>query len=112
MFREPKLDEIFEEIQCKRPRPIQSRYQAYLPRDQEHPEDWLDGEVSAISWLTEHVRERQQSGQVLLNLNDGERSIWNNVEILQDDQERVDILDAIHGIQCVWDVRAILDPDI
>ena len=55
LFREPKLDEMFDEILRKRPRPIQSRYQACLSRDQEHPEDWLDGEVSAISWLTESL---------------------------------------------------------
>jgi len=59
LFREPKLDEMFDEILRKRPRPIQSRYQACLSRD----------------------------------------------------QERVDILDVIHGIQRVWDAGAILDPD-
>ena len=57
---------------------------------QEHAEDSLDGEVSAIGWLSEYVRERRRNGQELINLNDGERSIWANVELMQGQNGRVD----------------------
>ncbi len=104
LFRENQLDD--KPIQ--RPRPKQSRYQACLTRSQDHPDDTLDGEVSAIHWLSNHVQERRREGQELINLNDGERSIWSNVEFFQGQNGRVDIIDLIHVIQRVWDAGAIL----
>ncbi len=106
LFHEPTL----ENDTAKRPRPIQSRYQACMSRPQEHVEDSLDGEVSAIGWLSEHVRERRRAGQELINLNDGEISIWANVELMQGQNGRVDIIDLLHAIQRVWDAAVILKP--
>ena len=102
--------ETLEDISEPRPRPKQSRFQACLSRSQEHPEDTLNGEVSAIGWLSEHVHERRRAGQELINLNDGELSIWNNIDDAQEQNGRVDILDLIHAIQRVWDAAAILKP--
>lgn len=106
LFRDTKLDDM----PIKRPRPQQARYQACMSRTQEHPEDTLNGEVSAIAWLSDHVEERRRENQKLINLNDGEISIWTNVEQMQSQNDRVDILDLIHGIQRVWDAGAILKP--
>jgi len=105
LFHEPTLDDIDH----KRPRPVQPRYIACLSREQAHPEDHLDGEVSAIGWLSEHVLDRRQPGQVLINLNDGELSIWSNVELLQAQNGRVDIIDIIHVIKRVWDAAKLLN---
>lgn len=93
-----------------RPRPGHRRYQACLSRSQEHPEDFLNGEVTAIGWLSEQVLDRRREGQELINLNDGEISIWNNVDLAQGQNGRVDILDLIHAIQRVWDAATYLDP--
>lgn len=94
-----------------RPRPKQSRYQACLTRTQEQPDDTLVGEVTAIGWLCDHVQERRRKGQVLLNLNDGEISIWDNLDLLQAETERVDILDLMHALSRIWEAAAILKPD-
>lgn len=98
-----------EDLEHKRPRPAQSRYVACLTREQADPEDRLDGEISAIAWLSEHVLERRQAGQVLINLNDGELSIWSNVEWAQGQNDRVDIIDIIHVIKRVWDAAKLLN---
>jgi len=66
--------------------------------------------VTAIGWLSEHVQNRRQEAQELINLNDGELSIWSNVEQAQGQNGRVDILDLIHAIQRVWDAAALLNP--
>jgi len=68
----------------------------------------LCGEVSAIGWLSEHVLDRRTEGQELINLNDGELSIWSNIEDAQGQNGRVDILDLLHAIQRVWDAAAII----
>ena len=102
--------ETLEDLSEARPRPKQSRFQACLSRSQEHPEDSLNGEVSAIGWLSEHVSERRREGQELINLNDGELSIWSNIDDVQEQNGRVDILDLMHGLQRVWDAAAILKP--
>jgi hypothetical protein len=102
--------ETLETFSAPRPRPQQSRFQACLSRSQDHPEDYLDGEVSAIGWLSELVAERRRETQELINLNDGELSIWSNIEHLQGQNGRVDILDLIHAIQRVWDAAALLKP--
>lgn len=106
LFREPSLEINTE----KRPRPSQSRYQACMSRTQKNAEDSLDGEVSAIGWLSEHVRDRRREGQELINLNDGETSIWANIELTQEQNNRVDIIDLLHAIQRVWDAAVILQP--
>lgn len=105
LFHEPTLDDIDHQ----RPRPVQPRYIACMSREQAHPEDHLDGEVSAIGWLSEHVLQRRRPGQVLINLNDGELSIWSNVELVQAQNGRVDIIDVIHVIQRVWDAAKLLN---
>ena len=102
--------ETLDGSSVRRPRPQQARYQACLSRCQDHPEDYLDGEVSAIGWLSEHVQDRRQEGQELINLNDGELSIWGNIEQSQGQTGRVDILDLIHSIQRVWDAATLLKP--
>lgn len=107
LFRENKLQEVLP----KRPRPKQARYQACMSCDQAHPEDHLNGEISAIAWLTEHVEQRRRDKQVLINLNDGEVSIWSNIEKTQGQNDRVDILDIIHAIQRVWDAAEIFCPN-
>lgn len=109
------LDALFqvgtlESSSAPRPRPQQARFQACLSRSQEHPEDFLNGEVSAIGWLSEHVQDRRREGQELINLNDGELSIWSNIEQSQGQNGRVDILDLIHAIQRVWDAATLLKP--
>ena len=105
LFREETLGNV-----VTRPRPKQSRYQACMSKTQQHLEDYLNGEVSAIGWLSEHVLERRQPNQELINLNDGELSIWTNVEDAQGQNGRIDILDLLHAIQRVWDAAAILKP--
>ena len=102
--------ETLESISGPRPRSQQARFQACLSRSQEHPDDYLNGEVTAIGWLSDHVQDRRQVDQELINLNDGELSIWNNVELAQGQNGRVDILDVIHGIQRVWDAAILLKP--
>lgn len=109
------LDALFRDtnprdVSPKRPRPQQARYQACMSCDQAHPEDSLNGEISAIAWLSEHVEQRRRDNQVLINLNDGEVSIWSNIERSQGQNDRVDVLDLIHGIQRVWDAAEILSP--
>ena len=56
--------------------------------------------------MSPHRRE----GQELINLNDGETSIWANVELTQEQNNRVDIIDLLHAIQRVWDAAVILQP--
>ncbi len=102
--------ETLENLCNDRPRPIQSRFQACLSRKQEHLEDSLNGEVSAIGWLSEHVKDRRRERQELINLNDGELSIWDNIEYAQEQNGRVNVLDLIHAIQRVWDAAGILKP--
>lgn len=102
--------ETLEELSVTRPRPSQARFQGCLSRNQEHPDDSLNGEVSAIAWLSEHVQDRRQIGQELINLNDGELSIWDNIAYAQEQNGRVDVLDLIHAIQRVWDASAIFKP--
>lgn len=102
--------ETLESISTPRPRSQQARFQACLSRQQEHSEDNLNGEVTAIGWLSEHVQDRRQADQELINLNDGELSIWNNIQLAQGQNGRVDILDLIHAIQRVWDAAAIFKP--
>ena len=46
----------------------------------------------------------------MINLNDGEISIWANVELMQGQNGRVDIIDLLHAIQRVWDAAVILKP--
>lgn len=108
LFHEPSLEDV-EKV--KRPRPKQARYQACLTQVQGHQEDTLNGEVSAIGWLSEHVRERRRPNQELINLNDGELSIWDNIENAQGQNNRIDIIDLLHVIQRVWDACAILEPE-
>lgn len=115
--RTPKqvLDALFhvetlESMPEPRPRPQQARFQACLSRSQEHPEDKLDGEVTAIGWLSEHVQDRRREGQELINLNDGELSIWTNIEESQGQNGRIDIIDLIHAIQRVWSAAVLLKP--
>jgi hypothetical protein len=102
--------ETLEDLPRSRPRPRQCRFHACLSRPQDHEEDSLNGEVSAIGWLSEHVLDRRQSGQELINLNDGEPSIWCNIDEIQGQNERIDILDLIHAIQRVWDAAAVFKP--
>lgn len=102
--------ETLEGLSDARPRPKQSRFQACLSRAQEHPDDSLNGEVSAIGWLSEHVQDRRQEGQELINLNDGELSIWNNIDEAQGQNGRIDILDVMHALQRVWAAADILKP--
>ena len=94
----------------QRPRPKQSRHQARMSVQQEEANVALCGEVSAIGWLSEHVRDRRRANQELINLNDGELSIWSNIEDAQGQNGRVDIVDLLHAIQRVWDAAAIIKP--
>jgi hypothetical protein len=54
------------------------------------------------------ILQRRQEGQELINLNDGELSIWKNVEALQGQNGRIDILDIIHVIQRIWLAAGLL----
>ena len=106
LFRVPTT----ESLPIQRPRPKQSRYQACMSVNGSGTDIDLCGEVSAIGWLSEHVLDRRTEGQELINLNDGELSIWSNIEDAQGQNGRVDILDLLHAIQRVWDAAAIILP--
>lgn len=107
LFREPTIESL---PIIPRPRPTQSRYQACMSVQGAGTDIDLCGEVSAIGWLSEHVLDRRKEGQELINLNDGELSIWSNIEDAQGENGRVNILDLMHAVQRVWDAAAIILP--
>lgn len=90
----------------KRPVPVGKVIVGCLTRmDEGQP---IAGDIQAFCWAAHQIRQRQQPGQPLLRLMDGQESLWNTSDICLDAAaDPIDILDIIHVAGRVWEAAKI-----
>jgi hypothetical protein len=104
LFRDPGRP------QREQPQAQQKRYWAELTR-------LIDGEVVrgqdlVFEHLRDEVERRRHSGQVLLNLCDGQKSLETDRQAyLPVDEYTVDILDLMHVIPRLWEAAHVFHPE-
>jgi hypothetical protein len=98
----------------QRPRPQHKRTYARLDDDPNLPNDEpVQGSIATFGWLDDQVRQRlaTRSGPVeLVCVMDGQESLWNLKQALQDDLPTVEILDLLHVTSRLWKAARLFHP--
>ena len=98
LFREPRPREETSESE---PVAEQKRIRASL--SYQDPSGWINGEDWVFQWMEEEVSTRRDAGQPLVNLMDGQESLWRaRRRHLPQDGDVVDILDLLHVTPRLW----------
>lgn len=112
LFHDPQAARPADHPQ--RPRPQHKRTYARLDDDPNLPNDEpVSGSIATFGWLDDQVRQRvaTRSGPVeIVCLMDGQESLWNLKQILQDDLPTVEILDLLHVTSRLWKAARLFHP--
>lgn len=106
LFRDPQEDRP----KRKRPRPCHKRMRAMLNHVDEEGNQ-IDGRPAIFGWISEEVAQRRTNNdRPLINIMDGEDSLWDMPELFQKNVPMVDILDLLHVTPRLWDAAALFYP--
>jgi hypothetical protein len=98
----------------QRPRPQHNGAYARLDDDPNLPNDEpVQGSIATFGWLDDQVRQRlaTRSGPVeIVCVMDGQESLWNLKQALQDDLPTVEILDLLHVTSRLWKAARLFHP--
>lgn len=109
LFRDPQ-DKDPE--RPKRPRPQHKRAWASLTRVDADGEERL-GLYETFAWLSGEVQRRVTDQTVVVNLMDGQESLWETLEVCSEEEDRdrqIDILDLLHVTPRLWKAVALFHP--
>jgi hypothetical protein len=107
LFHDPQKQEQNEGAQRKRPRPCHKRMRAMLNWVDEEGNE-IDGRPAIFGWISEEMASRQAgTDRPIVNIMDGEPSLWNMRDVFQANVSLVDILDLLHVTPRLWDAAAL-----
>lgn len=87
----------------KRPRPRHKRMRAML-NHQDGEGRPIHGRAAVFGWMADEISARRAaSGKPLVNIMDGDESLWAMRDVFQADTPMVDILDLLHVTPRLWD---------
>jgi len=90
-----------------RPRPQHKRVYARLSLEDAEG-TVLDAQPVVLGWMDQEVRQRRGDGQKeIVRVMDGQESLWETGDVLQDDLAKVDILDLLHVTPRLWDAAHV-----
>jgi hypothetical protein len=115
------LEALFHDLQAarpddlpQRPRPQHKHTYARLDDDPSLPNDEpVNGAIATFGWLNEQVRQRLATRRGLVELvciMDGQESLWNLKQTLQEDLPSVEILDLLHVTSRLWKAARLFHP--
>jgi hypothetical protein len=106
LFRDPRQPRP----KTPRPRPCHKRMQAML----DHIDcngDPVAGRPAVFNWIAEEMAARHAgSRKPIVCIMDGEESLWNMRDVLQDDVPMTDILDLLHVTPRLWKAAMLFHP--
>ena len=98
----------------QRPRPQHKLTYARLDDDPNLPNDEpVNGAIATFGWLNEQVLQRLATRRGLVELvciMDGQESLWNLKQTLQEDLPSVEILDLLHVTSRLWKAARLFHP--
>ena len=99
LFRKPNAPRK----KSDRPRPQHKRVRAYL--DHHDSDDHkIHGGTAVFAWIATEVAARNPDGaKPVVSIMDGQESLWNLRDALQEDVSMIDILDLLHVTPRLWE---------
>jgi hypothetical protein len=67
-------------------------------------------EEAAQQWMTANTIRRHKTGQPIIVMHDGQKSLWNCAHTYQPDWNTVEILDLLHVLPRIWSAAKIMKP--
>jgi hypothetical protein len=97
----------------KRPRPKFKHTTAHFARQYEEDDEVLTVSAThaAFGWAALEIKRRQQLGQPLVLLMDGQHSLWDTAALYSFAGTVVEILDIVHVSSYVWSAAKLLETD-
>lgn len=93
---------VEQDQRSKRPRPQHKRVYARLSLEDAEG-NFLDAQPVVLGWMDQEVRQRRGDGQKeIVRIMDGQPSLWDTSDVLQDDLPKVDVLDLLHVTPRLW----------
>lgn len=95
-----------------RPKPVARQLTARFARERvldDEPE-MVSGTTEALVWAWVRASDRLRSGQPLICLCDGQRNLWQTLDVVLDAEvaaRKVEILDLLHVCEYLWDAAKI-----
>jgi hypothetical protein len=103
LFRVPEKQDRRRE----RPRPQHKRVYARLSVEDAEG-IFVDAQSLVLGWMDQEVRQRRGDLQKeTVRIMDGQESLWEASDVLQDDLPKVDILDLLHVTPRLWDAAHV-----
>jgi len=103
LFRDPQARDEAEKSAPQRPRPSHRRLRASLNFTNAQGDE-IHGRAAMFGWMADEVASRNPDGKKpLITIMDGEESLWQQLEVFQEGQPRVEILDLLHVTPRLWD---------
>ena len=103
LFRDPQAQDEAEKSKPQRPRPSHRRLRASLNFTNAQGDE-IHGRAAMFGWMADEVASRNPDGKKpLITIMDGEESLWQQLEVFQEGQPRVEILDLLHVTPRLWD---------
>ena len=85
-----------------RPRPCHKRVRASLNYTDPDGEE-ISGRAVMFGWMADEVADRSGGGdKPVVCIRDGEQSLWEAIDVFQEEQQRVEILDLLHVTPRLW----------
>jgi hypothetical protein len=86
----------------ERPRPCHKRVRASLSYTDTDGEQ-ISGRAVMFGWMADEVKARNGGGdKPVVCIMDGEQSLWEEIDVFQDEKQRVEILDLLHVTPRLW----------
>jgi len=106
LFRDPQQEQPKKE----RPRPCHKRMRASLNHTDINGDE-VEGRSAVFGWISDEIATRHAgSHKPVVCIMDGEESLWNMRDLLQEDVPMIDILDLLHVTPRLWDAAWLLCP--
>lgn len=84
-----------------RPRPCHKRVRACLNYTDADGEE-ISGRAVMFGWMADEVTARNADHKPVVCIMDGEESLWEMMDVFQDETERIEILDLLHVTPRLW----------
>jgi hypothetical protein len=99
LFRQPQEKQVDSQ---DRPRPCHKRLRACLNYTQTDGQQ-ISGRAVVFGWMADEVAARNPGGRKpVVCIMDGEQSLWEAIDVFQEQKQRTEILDLLHVTPRLW----------
>lgn len=100
-----------EPLQWDRPTPCHKHVYASLTH-QDEDGNTIEAAPCVFGWMADHVQARNPHGtKELVSIMDGQESLWNTKDALQEGVHMVEVLDLLHVTPRIWSLAHMFHPE-